>query len=103
MLQSADPEVASSETEGLLRLGEMPTEPSALSLRAAELARGLPWVPGQHPSRPFWSRCRSLCRALKPLLARLESPPPKAVSDDFRWLHDNTHLLESELADVRDA
>jgi len=42
-----------------------------------------------------------LSRTLKPLVTNLESPPPKAVSNDFRWLHDNIRLLEAELDDVR--
>ena len=74
--------------------------PHASSIRAAELARNLAWLPGEHASRPFWNRYRSLSRALKPLLTMLESPPPKLLSDDFRWLHDNVRLLEAELEDV---
>ncbi len=104
MLQSADPQLAPAETDGSSHgAGETQSELSAFSVRAAELARELVWLPGQHPARPFWNRCRSLSRALKPLLAKLESPPPKAVSDDFRWLYDNLRLLEAELEDIRES
>jgi hypothetical protein len=34
---------------------------------------------------------------LPPLLAVLEFPPPRTVSDDFCWLYDNLRLLEAEL------
>jgi hypothetical protein len=104
MLQSADPELVSVEGEGPSQCpGEMSAELSNLNLRAAQLAHDLAWLPGQHSARPFRNRLRKLARTLRPLLRKLESPPPKAVSDDFRWLHDNSRLLESELEDIREA
>jgi len=80
----------------------MVSDTTALRVRAAELARNLAWLPGQPASRPFRNRCRTLFRALKPLLTALESPPPRKISDDFRWLRDNFRLLESEQEDVRE-
>jgi cyclic beta-1,2-glucan synthetase len=74
----------------------------ALRLSAANLAGNLAWLPGQHALRPFRSRCRILLHALKPLLAAQESPPPRTVSDDFRWLHDNLRLIETEMEDARE-
>ena len=103
MSQSAHLELDDAEPEDLhhaKRGGELETP--ILSLRATELARNLAWVPGQHASRPFLSRSRALSRALRPLLASLESHPPKAVSDDFRWLRDNLRLLETNFDDVRE-
>ena len=103
MPENAQPELVSAEAEGL-RQPPKKTGPDidigALRARAAELSRTLAWIPGQPASRPFRSRCRALSHALKPLLAALESPAPKTVSDDFRWLYDNLRLLESELEDV---
>lgn len=104
MPQSAHLEPGSAEAEGRCQPSTgMAPNALALSLRAIELAHTLAWTPGQHASRPLWSRCRNLTRMLKPLLAKLESPLPKAVSDDFRWLHDNLRLLEAELEDAREA
>ena len=78
-------------------------DPQTVRVSATELAGNLAWLPGQDASRPFRSRCRALSHALKPLLKALESPPPRTISDDFRWLHDNTRLLEAELEDVRES
>ncbi len=101
MSQSAHLEVVIAEAKGLRQpLRAMAPEMQTLNSRAADLARKLAWLPGQRASRPFWNRCRALSRTLQPLLAKLESPPPKAVSDDFRWLHDNVRLLEAELEDA---
>lgn len=101
MPQNAHPELVNAEAEGLRQSQtEMAPDISTLRLRAAELARNLAWMPGEQASRPFRNRCRVLSRALKPLLAALESPPPRTVSDDFRWLHDNLRLLETELEEV---
>lgn len=72
----------------------------ALRVSAAELASNLAWLPGQQASRPFRKRCRSLSYALRRLLTALESSPPKTISDDFRWLHDNVRLFEAELEDT---
>ena len=98
MLQSVDPELANAEAEDpSQRLREMQPDLPNLRIRGTGLARDLVWLPGQHASRPLWKRCRNLSGALKRLLRKLESPPPKAISDDFRWLHDNLRLLEAEL------
>ena len=104
MPQSAHLEPGSAEAVGpCLPSTGMSPNALALSLRAIELAHTLAWTPGQHASRPLWSRCRKVSRKLEVLLAKLESPLPKAVSDDFHWLHDNLPLLEAELEDTREA
>ena len=97
-------ELVSAESEGLRQsMTTMVPDIHELTRRASELARGLAWLPGQRASRPFRNRCRALSHALKPLIAMLESRPPKVVSDDSRWLHDNIRLLEAELEDVQEA
>jgi cyclic beta-1,2-glucan synthetase len=104
MSQTVQVDLGSAEPEGRSQapLAVVPYT-HALSHRATELARNLAWLPGQRASRPFWNRYRSLSRALKPLLTMLESSPPKLLSDDSRWLHDNVRLLEAELEDARAA
>jgi hypothetical protein len=83
--------------------GTMATEAHDLRLRANELAHKLAWLPNQHTLRLFRERCRILGRALKPLLVSLQARPPKTMSDDFRWLQDNTRLYEAELDDTCEA
>jgi cyclic beta-1,2-glucan synthetase len=104
MSQTVHIDLVTPEAEGLPQAPRAAVPyTSALSVRATELARNLAWLPGQRAARPLWNRYRSLSRALKPLLTMLESSPPKLLSDDFRWLHDNVRLLEAGLEDVRDA
>jgi cyclic beta-1,2-glucan synthetase len=93
--QLASPEVQTPQASKF----EAP-ETSELRLRAAELAHNLAWLPGERQPRPFLKRCRTVSRALKLLLVRLESRPPKNISEDFRWLYDNTRLLEEGLEDI---
>ena len=88
---------------------ECPLEPSAetgsqeIALRssAAELARNLSWLPGESRSPVFVERCRQLSKAFRPLLKKIEGRSlGTSLSDDGRWLHDNVHLLTSELQGV---
>ncbi len=66
--------------------------------KAEELTRILAWLPNMPSSATFPERCKALEKALKPLLATLELPAPEPlVSDDLRWLYDNSRLLYSEL------
>ena len=104
MPPSAHLEIMNSNPDGLRQPREAAVpDPQTVRVSATELAGNLAWLPGQDASRPFRSRCRALSHALKPLLKALESPPPRTISDDFRWLHDNTRLLEAELEDVRES
>jgi cyclic beta-1,2-glucan synthetase len=81
--------------------GEMAPDELALRSNAAELARNLSWLPGESKSQIFVERCRQLSKAFRPVLKRLEARSlGTAPSDDFRWLHDNVHLLNSELQSV---
>jgi len=101
MRERAHLNLAGAEAHGLRRPPvAMAPDMRTLRVSAAELASSLAWLPGEQASRPFRKRCRSLSHALKRLLTALESPPPKAISDDFRWLHDNIRLLEGELEDT---
>ena len=102
MPQNTDLELASDAAQGHAVQPPKTTVPdaSAAPLRAAELAHKLAWLPGQRVSRPFRGRCGALARVLKPLLAALESPRRKIASDEFRWLYDNTRLLEEGLQDI---
>src|ERR1700680_2814826 len=101
MTESGHLEIASAEAGDLHPpVNEMAPDTCNLSSSAAQLARNLAWLPGQLAARPFRHRCRILSRAFKPLLAALESPPGKSVSDDFRLLRENILLLESELEDI---
>jgi hypothetical protein len=81
--------------------GEMASDELALRSNAWDLARNLSWLPSESRSPVFIERCRQLSKAFKPVLKRLEARSPGAsLSDDVRWLHDNLHLLNSELQSV---
>ena len=70
----------------------------------SELARNLPWQPNVHSSGWIVKQRHELDVTLRPLLATLHAPVPKAsASDDFHWLHDNVRLLYSELQATADA
>ncbi len=104
MPQSAHLELVDTESASFPQPPRAAAEDiSNLSASATELARNLLWMPDRLASHPFRNRCRALCRALKPLLTALESPAPRVVSDDFRWLHDNIFMLEAELEGIREA
>jgi hypothetical protein len=71
-------------------------DPQVLHQKAAELAASLPWLPAIPSSHTFAERNRALARDLKPMIAALESPLPESpISDDFRWLYENSPLLSS--------
>jgi len=81
--------------------GEMASDELAMRSNAWDLARNLSWLPSESRSPVFIERCRQLSKAFKPVLKRLEARSPGAsLSDDVRWLHDNLHLLNSELQSV---
>jgi len=60
--------------------GEVAFNEDALRSNAAELARGLAWLPSESSSRVFVERCRAVSRALKPVL-RINAPAGLATSD----------------------
>jgi cyclic beta-1,2-glucan synthetase len=100
-LVNAEAEVLRS-TSGDMAPDKPIVETASLSSSAAELARSAAWVPGRRGSRAFQDRCRTLSRVFRPLLAALDSPPPKKkiVSDDLRLLQESVFLLEVELEDT---
>ena len=66
--------------------------------KASALAASFTWLPNIPSSHTFTERSRVLAHALKPMFAALESPLPELpISDDFRWLYENSPLLYSEL------
>lgn len=102
MPQNTHLEIISAEAE---RWPETWPETTAdLSEMRRKAARGAALVtslPNAHAGRYFVRRCRTLKEQLKPLWSALDAPLPKAaISDDFRWLHDNARLLYSMLQDV---
>src|ERR1700688_1394483 len=66
---------------------------------AAQLARGLAWVPGQQESTDLRDRCHALSDLFRRLLASLDSQS-KNASDDFQRLLENVSLLHAELEDT---
>jgi len=101
MKESGHLELVNGEIESL---SSPPTnsapEASILRSSAADLAHSLAWMPGQRESRGLRDRCCKLSRAFRSLLAAIDSPLEKPVSDDFRLLRESIFLLEAELEDV---
>jgi cyclic beta-1,2-glucan synthetase len=98
------------------RFPEPPLE-SALSVEQAraaaeELVGNLMPTKEPGPSRPFARRRQSIRRALQPLLAGLAPPAQTSagqassaqieVSEELRWLRENTRLLHAALQDTAD-
>ncbi|HEY1263946.1 MAG TPA: glucoamylase family protein [Terriglobales bacterium] len=97
MPQNTHLEIISADNERLHAPDHI-HDPGKLHQAAEEAARNLLWLPNSSKSRTYAERSRAVCRAMKPVLAALESPAPAPpVSDDFRWLFDNSRLLYSEL------
>lgn len=72
-----------------------------LRTHAVDLARSLAWLPNTPSSHYFQERGAALATELRPLIAALRRPREEGhVSDDFRWLHDNVRLVNSELQDA---
>ncbi len=105
MPQNVHLEMVTTKTECPIEpSGEMGSQEIALRSNATELARNLSWLPGESRSPVFVERCQQLSKAFKPLLKRIEGRSlGTSLSDDGRWLHDNVHLLTSELQGVCEA
>ena len=85
-------------------LPESPADVSELRGKAAQRATLLTSLPSSRARRYFVQRCRAVKDQLKPLWSALDTSLPKeAISDDFRWLHDNARLLYSTLLDVAES
>lgn len=103
MAQSGHLEIVGVEGQGLPRPAkEVALDTSSLSSSAKDFAGKLVWLRGEAKAvRPLGNRCERLSREFKPLLAAVDSPAAaKTVSDDFRALHENILLLESESHDT---
>ncbi|MCU1296690.1 MAG: Cyclic beta,2-glucan synthase [Acidobacteriaceae bacterium] len=105
MPQNIHPEIANEQAEQALiskaAVREESVLPSALALRAAELACGLAWLPNTPSSDVAATRYSALVEALRPVLSALRDPlPTTGISEDYRWLHDNVRLIETELSGV---
>jgi hypothetical protein len=86
-----------------------PARPDAsqepLIARASQCAGAMAWLPGVKKSRHFRERLQKLERGLDPVLAALDSDAAthSPAPEDQRWLRDNSGLLRSELAGLREA
>ena len=101
MAQSGHLEIVGAEAKGSApAISDVAAEKSSLRAGGAALAHALPWLPGQVEMRPLAERCESLHRCYKPLVAKLQNPPEKTVSDDLRTLYENVFLLRAELGET---
>ena len=102
MPQNTHLEIISAEAERWPETWpETTTDLSEMRRKAACGAAMATSLPNANARRYFVRRCWTLKEQLKPLWKALDTPLPKAaISDDFRWLHDNARLLYSMLQDV---
>src|SRR5690348_17019683 len=98
MPQNTHLELVSSEQDHI-PAGSPETTPDLERLRtqAAELARGLAWLPGTHSSDVLYERSHSLKPQLRKIFRGVSDRSLTGVSDDFHWLQDNIHLISTEL------
>src|SRR5215467_9888184 len=73
-----------------------------LCAQAAELARGLAWMPDTYSSDVLYERSHHLKPQLRRIFRAVSDFSVKNVSDDFHWLQDNVHLLSTELDSTAD-
>ncbi len=79
-----------------------PTEFDALQSNAERLASQLAWLPRVPSSNIFARRSREVRSKLFPVLAAVDASFAKgSLTDDARWLRDNSSLLYSELGTVQ--
>src|SRR4029077_2340266 len=98
MPQNTHLEIVTAEEEHLSGLGLKTRDPETLRAKAEELARSLNCLPHTPSSRVYAQRSSAVIRAFKPIFRVVDAPPPESpVSDDFRWLYDNSRLAYSEL------
>src|SRR6202162_3424271 len=98
MPQNTHLESISAEAERLPEPVHAARNPQIIHEGAAELARTLTWLPNSPSSHTFAERSRVLAHDFKPIFTALELPAPEVpISDDFRWLYDNSRLLYAEL------
>ena len=90
-LVTADAERVSTQS------AQNPPDIERLRVHAAELARGLAWLPGTHSSEVLYDRSHALKPQLQKIFRAVSDVSPTDVSDDFHWLHDNVHLISTEL------
>jgi cyclic beta-1,2-glucan synthetase len=98
MPQNTHLEIVTAEEEQLSGPALKTRNPETLRAQAEELAQSLNWLPNTPSSRVFAQRSARLIRAFKPIFRAVDGPPPEtSVSDDYRWLYDNSRLAYTEL------
>jgi len=104
MPQNTHVELGRAEAERLHEPAKKATDAQLIREKAEELSANLAWLPNERSSAAFPERCRALEKAMKPLLAALDSPAPEPpLPDDLRWLYDNSRLLYAELRNTTEA
>jgi cyclic beta-1,2-glucan synthetase len=101
MPQNSHLEALSAENERLPEPVHAARSPQAIHEAAEKLAHALVWLPNSPCSHTFAERSSRLAHDLKPILTALDRPAPKSpISEDFRWLYENSRLLYTELQNV---
>jgi cyclic beta-1,2-glucan synthetase len=98
MPQNAHLEIVNADAERLPEPVREARNPQVLRENATHLAQTLAWLPNLLCSQTFAQRSTAAKRAFNPIFDLLELPPPELpISNDFRWLYDNSRLLFAEV------
>src|SRR3954466_6772631 len=98
MPQNTHLELASAEADRIPAAPGKVVDAAALRVSAAQLSQSLAWLPSTGSSSYFTERCTALAAQIQPLFRVFKDGPKNAnVSDDYRWLHDNLSMIQSEL------
>src|SRR5215475_11965109 len=101
MPQNTHLKIMKDESESLAEVTHSIHDPEKLHERATDVAGTLTWLPNTTRSVVFTDRIKAVEKALRPVFEALDAPPPVApISDDFRWLYDNTRLLYTDLTSI---
>ncbi|MBV9479628.1 MAG: glycosyl transferase, partial [Acidobacteria bacterium] len=82
--------------------GQTTPDLDRLRVSAAELARGLAWLPGTHSSEVLYERSHVLKPQMRKVFRALADTSREDASEDVRWLLDNVHLISTEINGTAD-
>ena len=83
------------------RRSEQEPRESQLATSALECARGIVWAPGTKASRHFPRRVKEMGERMRAVFA-LAAQTRAAETEQHRWLRENSDLLRSQLAQLRE-
>jgi cyclic beta-1,2-glucan synthetase len=98
MPQNTHLDLATAEADRIPASSGNVVDSAALRASALELSQSLAWLPSTSFSNYFAEHCTAVAAQIQPLFPVFKDTPQNSeVSDDYRWLHDNLSMVQSEL------